>query len=271
MSDEEQPPPAKPNRANLFGSNRKSDTPSAKTTVTTPNAERTASSDFETRKISTFSVRMTSSELPVGHDMKRFLAIIMPRHKSIKVHPHTMDLSDTLEDFDLFPVGEESKKYIFDIKRKSYGKRVEVEMSINIESEIQLNQIKFEPHVFKLLQDYGMYVNARKTAPAVTTKAIGCLWNLDPKRTSRHHLMEELEFLMPDALKGTYMYLTQHRYKWKTGTTVNIADMYKVMVDVAYADAVGIAIKNGLLQDDPSAPTHEDDCWYALRDSCLFP
>ena len=216
---------------------------------------------------------MTSSELPVGHDMKRFLAIIMPRHKSIKVHPHTMDISDTLEDFDLFPVGEESKKYIFDIKRKSYGKRVEVEMSINIESEIQLNQIKFEPHVFKLLQEHGMYVNARKTAPPVTTKAIGCLWNLDPKRTSRHHLMEELEFLMPDALKGTYMYLTQHRYKWKSGTTVNIADMYKVMVDVAHADAAGIAIRSGLQDDkDTKSPsTHENDCWYALRDSCLFP
>ena len=267
------PPPGTSKRANIFGSKRSTTPQTTPSNANSNGSEGTEEVAYETRKISTFSVRMTASALPIGHDMKRFLAIIMPRHNSIKVHPHTKDISETLENFDLFPVGKESEKYIFDVKRKSYGKRVELDMSINIESELPLNQIKFEPHVFKLLKEHSIFVNARKVAPAVTTKAVGCLWNLDPKRTSRYHIMEELKFLLPEELQDTYMYLTQHRYKWKTGTTVNIADMFKLMIDVNHADAAGLAISKGLQEqdDDLEGQIHEEDVWYALRGCCLLP
>ena len=125
---------------------------------------------------------MPASALCIGHDMKRFLAIIMPHHKSIKIHPHTQDLADIIDDYNMFPVDDSHTKYIFDIKKKTcYQRKTVIEMNINIESDISLNQIKFEENVYALLQEHKIYVRARSIAPAEKTKAIGCLWNIDPK------------------------------------------------------------------------------------------
>ena len=115
--------------------------------------------DYEARRISTFTVRMPASALRIGHDMKRFLAILMPHHKSIKIHPHTRGLADVIGDYDMFPVDNTPfGKYVFDIKKKTYQKKVEIEMNINVEADIPLIQIKFETNVYALLQEHSIFV-----------------------------------------------------------------------------------------------------------------
>ena len=223
--------------------------------------------DYGTTKISTYTVRMPASALRIGHDMKRFLAILMPRHTSIKIHPHTKGLAEVIDDYDMFPIDDTSSKYIFNIKKKTYKKKVEVEMSINVEADITLNKIKYEDNVFALLQEHQIFVRAKMLAPAVTTKAIGCLWNIDPKRCNKQEILNELSQFLPEGKEGVYMHLDTHRYKWRSGENVNIAEMLKIMVDVIDADEVGGAIHSGLIDLKTNLP----DTWSLLSGSRLFP
>ena len=210
---------------------------------------------------------MPASNLRIGHDMKRFLAILMPRHKSIKIHPHTQGLADEIDDYDMFPIDDSVNKYIFDVKRKTYQKKTEITMNINVEADIPLNKIKYEDNVYALLQKHQIFVRARALAPAVTTKAIGCLWNIDPKRCNKNEVLNELHAFLPEGKEGVYFYLDTHRYKWKSGDTVNIAEMLKIMVDVHDADEIGGAIHSGLLGIDDLM----DKNWSVLTGSRLFP
>ena len=255
-------------RRNVFGSQRDKPPDIEQSNDNGNTNPGTNVNDIETRKISTFTVRMPASALRIGHDMKRFLAILMPRHKSIKIHPHTQGLADVIEDYDLFPVDDSSSKYIFDIKKKTYTRKTEIEMNINVESDIPLNKIKYEANVYALLQEHNIYVRARRLAPAVRTKAIGCLWNIDPKRCNKNEILHELSQFLPEGKEGVYMYLDTHRYKWKSGDTLNIADMVKVMVDIIDADEIGGAIHSGLIHMNSQQGSKK---WSTLKNSRLFP
>ena len=101
--------------------------------------------DYETRKISTLMVCMPASALCIGQEMKRFLAILMLRHKSINIHPHTKGLANVIKDYAMFPVDDTSSKYIYNIKKKTYTHERPLPRFSNERSQIHVYSLNILP------------------------------------------------------------------------------------------------------------------------------
>jgi hypothetical protein len=214
----------------------------------------TASAVNDNAKIkrSTFLVRMPML-LSRGILIKRLATILLPRHKNISFLPHTSSTHDKITDHELVPIDDMGiSHYIFDerISIRNRGRKTEYKMlecKLHIESPISLYQIKGAPAVMELLKKHDIYITAKSYCPAVNTKAIGLLMNLDAKRSAKNKIIDNFIDATEMEISGrVFIDLVPHRGLVRLGKKVIYGQFLKVMVDVKYATETAKILQEGL-------------------------
>jgi hypothetical protein len=203
-------------------------------------------------KRSTFLVRMPML-LSRGILIKRLATIILPRHKNIAFLPHTSSTHDKITDHELVPIDDMGiSHYIFDERRstRNKGKNSEYKMlecKIQIESPISLYQIKGATEVMELLKKHDIYITAKNYCPAVNTKAIGILMNLDAKRSAKNKIIDNFkDTIDEETSRNVFLDMVPHRGLVRIGKKVIFGQFLKIMVDVKYATVTAKIIQEGL-------------------------
>jgi hypothetical protein len=216
-----------------------------------------ASEVGDTKKVkrSTFLVRlpMLSSR---GILIKRLATIILPRHRNIAFLPHTSSTHDKITDHELVPVDDMGiSHYIFDerVSIRNRGRNNEYKMlecKLHIESPISLYQIKGATAVMDLLKKHDIYITAKSYCPAVNTKAIGLLMNLDAKRCSKNKIIDNFKDMIDeDTSRNVFLDFVPHRGLVRLGKKVIYGQFLKVMVEVEYATVAAKIIQDGLKKE----------------------
>jgi hypothetical protein len=144
---------------------------------------------------STFCIRMPML-LSRGLLIKRLATILLPRHQDLAILPHTSSAHDKITDHELVPTDDIGiGQYIFDekITLRNRGSRNGfrmLECKMQIESPISLYQIKGAPKVMDLLKKHDIYITGKSYCPAVSTKEVGILMNLDARRSAKNRIIE---------------------------------------------------------------------------------
>lgn len=203
-------------------------------------------------KRSTFLVRMPLL-FSRGILMKRLATILLPRHKNIAFLPHTSSTHDKITDHELVPIDDMGiSHYIFDQRTttRNRGRNNEyklLECKIQVESPISLYQIKGANEVMELLKKHDIYITAKSYCPAVNTKAIGLLMNLDAKRSAKNKIIDNfIDTIEEDISCKVFIDLVPHRGLVRLGKKVIYGQFLKVMVDVKYATVTAKLIQEGL-------------------------
>jgi hypothetical protein len=203
-------------------------------------------------KRSTFLVRMPML-LSRGILIKRLATIILPRHKNIAFLPHTSSTHDKITDHELVPIDDMGiSHYIFDerVSTRNRGKKNEykiLECKLHIESPISLYKIKGANEVMELLKKHDIYITAKSYCPAVNTKAIGILMNLDAKRSSKNKIIDNMKDTVDEATsRNVFIDMVPHRGLVRLGKKVIFGQFLKLMVDVNFATVAAKIIQDGL-------------------------
>jgi hypothetical protein len=208
--------------------------------------------DMKKVKRSTFLVRMPML-LSRGILIKRLATILLPRHKNIAFLPHTSSTHDKITDHELVPIDDMGiSHYIFDERTsiRNRGKKNEYKMlecKLHIESPISLYKIKGAQEVMELLKKHDIYVTAKSYCPAVNTKAIGILMNLDAKRSAKNKIIDNFkDTIDEETSRNVFLDMVPHRGLVRLGKKVIYGQFLKIMVDVNYATVTAKIIQEGL-------------------------
>jgi hypothetical protein len=208
-----------------------------------------------TVKRSTFLVRMPMLSSR-GILIKRLATILLPRHKNIAFLPHTSSTHDKITDHDLVPVDDMGvSHYIFDerMSTRNRGKKNEYKMlecKLHVESPISLYKIKGANEVMELLKKHDIYITAKSYCPAVNTKAIGILMNLDAKRSSKNQIIDNFKDTVDaETSRNVFIDMVPHRGLVRLGKKVIYGQFLKLMVDVNYATITAKIIQDGLKKE----------------------
>jgi hypothetical protein len=142
--------------------------------------------------------------------------------------------------------------YIFDerISIHNRGKKNEYKMlecKIHVESPISLYQIKGANEVMGLLKKHDIYITAKSYCPAVNTKAIGLLMNLDAKRSAKNKIIDNFkDTIDEETSRNVFIDMVPHRGLVRLGKKVIYRQFLKVMVDVKYATITAKITQEGL-------------------------
>ena len=203
-------------------------------------------------KRSTFSIRMPML-LSRGQIVKRLLTILLPRHQDLAILPHTSSTHDKITDQELIPTDDIGiGHYIFDekITLRNRGSRNEFKMlecKMQIESPISLYHIKGAPKVMDLLKKHDIYITGKSYCPAVSTKEIGILMNLDARRSAKNRIIEMFQTDVGTATdREVFIDLIPHRALVRLNNKVVFGQFLKVMVDVKYASVAAEVVRDGL-------------------------
>ena len=206
-------------------------------------------------KRSTFLVRMPM-RMSRGILVKRLATIILPRHKDIAILPHTSSTHDKITDHEAVPTDDMGiGHFIFDekITLRNRGNRNEFKMfecKIQIESPISLYQIKGAKQVMDLLIKHEIFITAKSYCPAVSTKEIGILMNLDARRCAKNRIIAHLKADVDiETDRDVFMDLVPHRGLVRLGKQVIFGQFLKIMVDVQYATVAAKMIREGLIAE----------------------
>ena len=206
-------------------------------------------------KRSTFLVRMPM-RMSRGILVKRLATIILPRHKDIAILPHTSSTHDKITDHEAVPTDDMGiGHFIFDekITLRNRGNRNEFKMfecKIQIESPISLYQIKGAKQVMDLLIKHEIFITAKSYCPAVSTKEIGILMNLDARRCAKNRIIAHLKADVDiETDRDVFMDLVPHRGLVRLGKQVIFGQFLKIMVEVQYATVAAKMIREGLIAE----------------------
>lgn len=206
-------------------------------------------------KRSTFLIRMPML-LSRGILMKRLATILLPRHKNIAFLPHTSSTHDKITDHELVPIDDMGiSHYIFDERTsvRNRGRQNEYKMlecKIQVESPISLYQIKGAHEVMELLKKHDIYITAKSYSPAVNTKAIGLLMNLDARRSAKNKIIDNFtDTIDAETSRRVFIDLVPHRGLVRIGKKVIYGQFLKVMVDVKFATVTAKILQEGLKKD----------------------
>ena len=190
-----------------------------------------------------------------GTLMKRLATIVLPRNKKIAILPHTVSTFDKITDHESVPTDEAGiANYIFDARewimyRGTPSERKMIEFKFQVESPITVYQIKQAPKVMELLQKHQIYLFGRRYSPAVSTKPVGLLLNVDAKKCSQTHLIAEFTNKIKAKLNlKVFVDLAPHRGSVRVGQKAIWGDFLKVMVEAEHCQAVAAVIQKGLLE-----------------------
>lgn len=142
--------------------------------------------------------------------------------------------------------------YIFDEhtfvrNRGSKNEQKVLECKLQVESPISLYKIKSAQTVMDLLKKHAIYITAKSYSPAVSTKAIGILMNLDAKRSAKNIIIDTFKDEVDSvADRNVFIDLVPHRGLVRINKKVIYGHFLKVMVDVEYATTAAKTIQDGL-------------------------